>query len=133
MLQSASYPAVTIVGGNIGHFDDEIDLAGSEGLGGMKVDNITRQKIVSSLPAHTGCLCQLKARRLPLARETNEKVAGLHLSVLGAAHTAFLRNTQILEVSRLRGPSRGDTTSIQLQSSVEIVTRSTTVTRAQLM
>ena len=36
--------------GNIGHFDDEIDLAGLEGLEGMNVDNIKPQKIFSSLP-----------------------------------------------------------------------------------
>ena len=31
--------------GNTGHFDDEIGLADSEGLEGMKVDNIKPQKI----------------------------------------------------------------------------------------
>ena len=34
--------------GNIGHFDNEIDLIGLEGLEGMKVDNIKPEKIVSS-------------------------------------------------------------------------------------
>ena len=35
--------------GNTGHFDNEIDFAGSEGLDGMRVDNTKPQKIVSSL------------------------------------------------------------------------------------
>ena len=34
--------------GNTGHFDNEIDLAGSEGLEGMELDNIKPQQIVSS-------------------------------------------------------------------------------------
>ena len=40
--------------GNTGHFDDEIDLIGSECVEGMKVDNITPQKIVLSSPLATG-------------------------------------------------------------------------------
>ena len=35
---------------NTGHFDDEIDFAGSQGLDRMKVDTIKPQKTVSFLP-----------------------------------------------------------------------------------
>ena len=40
--------------GNTGHFDNEIDLAGWEGLEGMKVDNIKPQKIVIVSPVGHG-------------------------------------------------------------------------------
>ena len=36
-----------LIVGNTGHFDNEIDLVGSEGLQGTQVDTITLQKIVS--------------------------------------------------------------------------------------
>ena len=39
--------------GNTGHFDNEIDLAGSEGLEGLKVDNIEPPKCFSSSPLAT--------------------------------------------------------------------------------
>ena len=40
--------------GNTGNLHDVMDLAGSEGLEGMKVDSITPQKIVSSSPLAAG-------------------------------------------------------------------------------
>ena len=40
--------------GNTGHIDNETDLAGSEGLGGMEVVNIKPQKVFSSSPLDTG-------------------------------------------------------------------------------
>ena len=36
--------------GNTGHFDNEINLSGSKGLDGMKVDDIELQKFFSSSP-----------------------------------------------------------------------------------
>ena len=38
---------------NIGHFDNTIDSAGSEGLEGLKTDNFKPQKIASSSPLVT--------------------------------------------------------------------------------
>ena len=46
--------------GNTGHFDDEIDLAGSEGLAGMKVGAPRGQTdggIAHSVAAHTEDTC----------------------------------------------------------------------------
>ena len=39
--------------GNTGHFDNDIDFAGSEGLEGMKVDIFKPKKILSSSPLAT--------------------------------------------------------------------------------
>ena len=40
-------------GGNTGQFDNEFDLAGSDGLEGVKVDNVKPQKLFSSTPKVT--------------------------------------------------------------------------------
>ena len=77
--------------GNTGHFDNEIDLAGSEGLEGMKVYNI--KKIFS---------CWLHV----LPKELDEKVAKLHFLPLGAELNVPTQNMQFPKVSRLKAPSR---------------------------
>ena len=41
------------IGGNIGHFDNDLDCAGSEGLEDMKVINIMLLKTFSSSPSAT--------------------------------------------------------------------------------
>ena len=46
---------------NIGHFDNTMDLASMEDLKGMNGDNVKLQKIVSSSPLVTLCLCRLQA------------------------------------------------------------------------
>ena len=53
-----------------GHFDNEISLAGSEGLEGLKVCNIKPQKIVPSSVGHSafvpasGQIAQLARQRI---------------------------------------------------------------------
>ena len=54
--------------GSTGHFDKEIDLAGSEGLEDMNVDSLKPQNIFLSLRAGS----RPTERCLPLARELNE-------------------------------------------------------------
>ena len=49
---------------NTGHFDNEFNLAASEGLDGLNVDNIKRQKIISSSPLNVrrGVMVPLSGR-----------------------------------------------------------------------
>merc|ERR1719161_2853047 len=56
--------------GNIGHFDNEIDMAGLEGLAGIKVDNIKPQVDRFVFPNGTGIIVLASGRLLNLGCAT---------------------------------------------------------------
>merc|ERR1712003_235412 len=95
--------------GNIGHFDNEIDMAGLEGFAGIKVENIKPQVDRFVFPNGTGIIVLASGRllnlgcatghpsfvtscsftnqtlaQLDLLRNYKEKVARLHLMGVGA-------------------------------------------------
>ena len=69
--------------GDIGHFDNEIDMAGSEGVPCIEVENIKPQVIVS-VPRrtwrHRACLCQVAefGRRHRFRRERDRHLHFCH-------------------------------------------------------
>merc|ERR1711939_471196 len=74
--------------GNIGHFDNEIDMAGLEGIEGMKVENIKAQ-VERWKERDSGKYKTDKVYLLP--KELDEKVARLHLPALGAELTTLTK------------------------------------------
>merc|ERR1719240_433995 len=76
--------------GNIGHFDNEIDMAGLEGFPGIQCDNIKPQ--VDLLP-----------------KELDEKVARLHLPALGANLTTLTKEQADYIDVKVEGPFKPDT------------------------
>ena len=72
----------TLVGNTkVGHFDNEIDLAGSEGVESTKVGSIVLQKIVSHYPFATGCSCRLQARQNFVPKSSMRKWRHAHSSL----------------------------------------------------
>ena len=90
--------------GNIGHFDDEIDLASSEGLEGMKVNNIVPCGLFVCPVGHSVIVLapSQQGRCLLLPKEVDER-AKLDFLVPGAALTVFTQESKIIWVSRLKG------------------------------
>ena len=79
---------------NIGHFDNEIDVAGSEGLEGMKVHNIKPQRAFKN-----------EAHLLP--KEVDEKVAKLRVLALRAKRTVFAQEQAVSKGVKEQGPFNG--------------------------
>merc|ERR1712029_436221 len=81
--------------GNIGHFDNEIDMAGLEGFPGIKVENIKPQVDRFVFPDGHGVIVLASGRLLNLGCATghplDEKVASLHLPALGAEMTKLTK------------------------------------------
>merc|ERR1712003_116352 len=93
--------------GNIGHFDNEIDMAGIENFPGIKVENIKPQVDRFVFPDGHGVIVLASGRLLNLGCATGhpsfvmscsftnqalaEKVASLHLPALGAELTKLTK------------------------------------------
>merc|ERR1712122_376927 len=107
--------------GNIGHFDNEIDMAGLEGFPGIKVENIKPQVDRFVFPDGHGVIVLAAGRLLNLLRNTkenggyknevyllpkalDEKVANLHLPALGAKLTKLSRAQADYIGVKLDGP-----------------------------
>merc|ERR1712139_236593 len=118
--------------GNIGHFDNEIDMAGLEGMEGIKVENIKPQvdrfvfpaghpSFVMSCSFTNQVLAQLdllknwketKAYKNDvslLPKELDEKVARLHLGALGAELTTLTKEQAEYIGVKSEGPYKPDT------------------------
>merc|ERR1712193_452866 len=120
--------------GNIGHFDNEIDMAGLEGREGIKVENIKPQVDRFVFPdGHgviilaSGRLCKLGCAtghpsfvmscsftnqvlaQLDILKKLDEKVARLHLPALGAEMTALSQEQADYIGVKVGGPYKPDT------------------------
>merc|ERR1711971_1077490 len=107
--------------GNIGHFDNEIDMAGLEKMPGIKVENIKPQvdRFVMSCSFTNQVLAQLdllKAKEKGykndvylLPKELDEKVASLHIPALGAELTKLTKEQADYIGVKQNGPFKGDT------------------------
>ena len=69
--------------GNIGHFDNEIDMAGLENFPGMKVENIKAQVDRFVFPDGHGVIILASGRLLNLGRRRTLLVGWLRLLNLG--------------------------------------------------
>merc|ERR1712160_194109 len=91
--------------GNIGHFDNEIDMAGIEGFAGIKCENIKPQVDRFEFPDGHGVIILAAGR---LLKELDEKVARLHLPALGANLTKLTKEqADNIGVGDI-GPFKGD-------------------------
>merc|ERR1712210_158739 len=77
--------------GNIGHFDNEIDMAGLEKTEGMKVEKGYKNDVYL------------------LPKDLDEKVASLHLPALGAQLTTLTKTQADYIGVKVTGPFKGDT------------------------
>merc|ERR1711957_629834 len=108
--------------GNIGHFDNEIDMAGLEGFPGIVCENIKPQvdRFVMSCSFTNQALAQLDLNRnwttgkaykndvYLLPKALDEKVAALHLPALGANLTKLTKEqADYIGVGDI-GPFKGD-------------------------
>merc|ERR1712086_887533 len=109
--------------GNIGHFDNEIDMAGLEGFPGIKVENIKPQVDRFVSPDGHGVLVLAQLDLLKNWKETkaykndvyllpkklDEKVAALHLPALGAEMTKLSKKQAEYIGVGDNGPFKPDT------------------------
>merc|ERR1712022_81401 len=118
--------------GNIGHFDNEIEMAALEGFPGIKVENIKPQvdrfvfpdghpSFVMSCSFTNQVLGQLDLLKnwkegkgykndvYLLPKELDEKVARLHLPALGAELTTLSKEQADYIGVKVEGPFKGDT------------------------
>merc|ERR1712025_254018 len=121
--------------GNIGHFDNEIDMAGLEGTQGIKTENIKPQvdryvfatghpSFVMSCSFTNQTLAQLDLLRnwketdaskkykndvYLLPKHLDEKVARLHLPALGAQLTELTQEQADYIGVKVAGPYKSDT------------------------
>merc|ERR1719163_706539 len=117
--------------GNIGHFDNEIDMAGLEGFPGIACDNIKPQVdrftfpdghsiivLASGRLLNLGCAtghpsfvmsCSFTDQVYLLPKELDEKVARLHLPALGASLTTLSKKQADYIGVKVEGPYKGDT------------------------
>merc|ERR1740129_1904228 len=120
--------------GNIGHFDNEIDMSGLEGFPGIKVENIKPQVdrfvfpdghgviiLASGRLVNLGCAtghpsfvmsCSFTNQvlgQLDLLRNTEEKVANLHLPALGAELTRLSKEQADYIGVKVDGPFKPNT------------------------
>ena len=95
--------------GNTGRFANEVDLAGSDFLEGMKVDSLRPQNIARSRSTER---CQ------PLAREFNEKVEELHLPVPSLTSTCCVGVGR-----RFRPPGKQSSVCFEVPMKREIMAR----------
>merc|ERR1712122_254513 len=115
--------------GNIGHFDNEIDMNGLEKLEGIKVENIKPQVdrfvfpdghgvivLASGRLLNLGCAtghpsfvmsCSFKNEVYLLPKELDEKVAKLHLPALGAELTVLTQEQADYIGVKVEGPFKG--------------------------
>merc|ERR1712014_36814 len=109
--------------GNIGHFDNEIDMAGLENFPGIKVENIKPQVDRFVFPDGHGVMVLAQLDLLKNWKETkaykndvyllpkalDEKVASLHLPALGAELTKLTKAQADYIGVKGDGPFKGDT------------------------
>merc|ERR1711881_691060 len=112
--------------GNIGHFDNEIDMAGLEAVAGIKVENIKAQVDRYVFPDGKGIIVLASGRLLELWKERDsgkyktdqvyllpknldEKVARLHLPALGAELTVLTKEQADYIDVPVGGPYKPDT------------------------
>merc|ERR1711937_709441 len=120
--------------GNIGHFDNEIDMAGLEAVPGIKVENIKAQVDRYVFPDGRGIIVLASGRllnlgcatghpsfvmscsftnqtlaQLELWKERDEKVARLHLPALGAELTTLTKEQADYIDVPVGGPYKPDT------------------------
>merc|ERR1712034_146 len=117
--------------GNIGHFDNEIEMAALEGFPGIKVDNIKPQvdrflfldghgiiMLASGRLCNLGCAtghpsfvmsCSFTNQVYLLPKELDEKVARLHLPSLGAQMTTLTKEQADYIGVKVEGPFKPDT------------------------
>merc|ERR1719450_806714 len=109
--------------GNIGHFDNEIDMDGLEKMAGIKVENIKAQVDRFVFPDGHGVIVLASGRLLKNWKETkaykndvyllpkylDEKVASLHLPALGAELTVLSKEQADYIGVKTTGPFKGDT------------------------
>merc|ERR1712029_230675 len=109
------FPAINVNDcvGNIGHFDNEIDMAGLEGFPGIKVENIKPQVDRFVFPDGHGVIVLASGRLLNLGCATghplDEKVASLHLPALGAEMTKLTKEQADYIGVSVNGPFKPDT------------------------
>merc|ERR1712187_448970 len=115
------------IGGNIGHFDNEIDMAGLEKADGIKVENIKPQVDRFVFPDGHGIIVLAADRLLNLGCATghpsfvmscsftnqvlaqiDEKVASLHLPALGANLTKLTQEQADYIGVKPTGPFKPD-------------------------
>merc|ERR1711977_308773 len=92
--------------GNIGRFDNEIDMAGLEGFKGIKVENIKPQVDLLKNWKETK---QYKNDVYLLPKELDEKVARLHLGSLGAELTELTKEQADYIGVKVEGPYKPNT------------------------
>ena len=94
-----------LIVGNTGHFENEIELAGSEGLQGMHVDTIKPQKIVSFSPLMSRSITNQVLVQLYLFR------CWRHCTFLhsGRHSPSVLKNMRFIMVSRSTSVRRSGT------------------------
>merc|ERR1711964_122973 len=119
--------------GNIGHFDNEVDMAGLEAIPGIKCENIKPQVDRFVFPDGHGVIVLASGRLLNLGcatghpsfvmscsftnqtlaqlvlwKELDEKVARLHLPALGANLTTLTKEQAEYLGVKVEGPFKGN-------------------------
>merc|ERR1711990_905252 len=105
--------------GNIGHFDNEIDMAGLEGTEGIKVESIKPQVDRFVFPNGKGVIVLASGRLMNLGCATghpsfvmscsftNQTLARLHLPALGAEMTTLTKEQADYIGVKVDGPFKG--------------------------